>query len=582
MRKKTVPAVAVFSVIAVIICLFGGYFLYQRYSPSKELADLNQVYGVSGNEAALVMNGRTAEKKGVVSDGAVYIELDTARDLFHSGLYWDRQSGQLLYTNAVTTYSSPMDGNVYTEPESGEHTMEHVICYEEAGQLYVLADYLALFTDMDCVYYENPSRLVVSMGQEEMTRAVTKEEAVIRRLGGIKSEIIAAVPAGTSVTVLYEMDNWSEVCTDDGYTGYMQNRELEGYTQTVRESDFSEPEYTNISYDQPVCMVWHQVFAQSDNDAMEELIGRTQGVNVISPTWFALRDNEGNFDSLADASYVERAHAMGLEVWVLINDFHRDMSIQQVLSTKTSRDHLRESLVQEVKNLGADGINIDFEYITAECADDFIQFLRELSVDCRREGLVLSADNYMPTEGNAFYDLETQGKIMDYVILMGYDEHWEGSKAGSSASISFVERGIARALESVAAEKLIGGVPFFTRVWTETPEELADSGAQIREDGNSVYSRYALSSEACGMAQARQLLEKHGVTPEWDVELGQYYGEYDTEQGKVRIWLEDAKSLEEKLRVISQNQLAGVAGWKLGLETEDVWPVINENLTGGS
>ncbi len=576
MRRKTVPAVAVFLVIAVIICLFGGYFLYQRYSPSKEMADLNQVYGVSGGEAALVINGRIAEGKGTVSDGAVYIELDTVRDLFNPGFYWDRQSGQLLYTNAVTTYSSVMGTNTYTEPESGEQTMDHVICYEESEQLYVLADYLTLFTDMECAYYEAPSRLVVSLGQDEVTRAEVQNDTQIRRLGGIKSEIITTAAAGTQVTVLYEMDNWSEVCTDDGYTGYIRNKDLDGYTQSTRESDFSEPEYTNISFDSKVCLAWHQVFSQDDNGALEELIGRTQGVTVVSPTWFALRDNEGNFDSLADSSYVERAHALGLDVWVLINDFHKDMSIQQVLSTKTARDHLREGLVQEVKNLGADGINIDFEYITEACADDFIQFLRELSVDCRREGLVLSVDNYMPTDGNAFYDLETQGRIADFVVLMGYDEHWEGSEAGSSASISFVEQGITRSLEQVPAEKLIGGIPFFTRVWTETPEELAGPDAVIREDGNSVYERYALSSEACGMAAARQLLEEHGVTPEWNVELGQYYGEYETDQGKVRIWLEDVRSLEEKMRVISQNQLAGVACWKLGLETEDVWPVISQ------
>ena len=576
MRRRPAPAARMFLIVILIVCLFGGFTLYKRFSPSGEMADLNQVYDVSGDQAALVIDGELSLYKGVFSDGTVYLDLDTVRTLLNSGFYWDKESGQLLYTNALFTYAAAIGGNTYGETGAEPRVMTHTIVYESGETLYVSADYVALFTDMDFQIYEEPARLVISLGREERTRALVRKETAIRRLGGIKSEIIRKVPAGMPVTVLYEMENWSEVCTDDGYMGYIQNKVLEGYTKNSRESSFSEPAYTNISFDHKITLVWHQVFAAQENEELAELIGRTQGVTIVSPTWFALDQNDGSFTSLADASYVEQAHAMGIDVWVLVNDFNHDISIQQVLSSRTSRDHLREELVRQVKALGADGINIDFEYITQACADDFIQFLRELSADCRREGLVLSIDNYMPSGGNAFYDMETQGKIADYVILMGYDEHWKGSEAGSGASISFVDIGISTSLQMVPAEKLIGGVPFFTRIWTETPEEAAEPGAEIREDGNSIYERYALTSEACGMERPLQLLEENHAVPEWDAELGQYYGEYQTEQGRVRIWLEDERSLEEKLKLISQNQLAGVACWKLGLETGGVWPVISQ------
>lgn len=576
MRRRPAPAARIFLIVILVVCLFGGFALYKRFSPSREMADLNQVYDVSGDQAALVVNGELSLYKGVLSGGTVYLDLDTVRSLLNSGFYWDKESGQLLYTNALSTYAAKIGGNACGEMGGEPRMMAHTIAYENGEALYVSAEYVALFTDMDYSIDEEPARLVVSLGNEERTRAIVGKDTAIRRLGGIKSEIIRKVPAGTPVTVLYEMENWSEVCTDDGYMGYIRNKALEGYTKDVRESSFSEPEYTSISFDHKITLVWHQVFEAGDNEKLSELIGQTQGVTVVSPTWFALDQNDGTFTSIADASYVEQAHDMGIDVWVLINDFNHEISIQQVLASGTSRNHLRQELVRQVKELGADGINIDFEYITQACAADYIQFLRELSVDCRRESLVLSIDNYMPTGGNAFYDMETQGKIADYVVLMGYDEHWDGSEAGSGASISFVDRGISTSLQMVPAGKLIGGVPFFTRIWTETPEEQALPGAEIREDGNSIYERYALSSEACGMERAFRVLEENGAVPEWNAELGQYYGEYQTEQGRVRIWLEDEKSLEEKLKLISQNQLAGVACWKLGLETGGVWPVISQ------
>ena len=390
MRRRPAPAARIFLIVILIVCLFGGFTLYKRFSPSGEMADLNQVYDVSGNQAALVVNGELSLYKGVLSDGTVYLDLDLVRTLLNSGFYWDRESGQLLYTNALYTYAAGIGTNTYGEEGSEPKVMAHTIAYEDGETLYISAEYVALFTDMEFNIYEEPARLVIGLGREERTRATVDKEAAIRRLGGIKSEIIRKVPAGTPVTVLYEMENWSEVCTDDGYMGYIQNKVLEGYTKAPRESSFSEPEYTSISFDHKITLVWHQVFEAGENEKLSELIGQTQGVTVVSPTWFALDQNDGTFSSIADASYVEQAHAMGIDVWVLINDFDREISIQQVLASKASRDHLRRELVRQVKELGADGINIDFEYVTQACGADFIQFLRELSADCRRESLVLS------------------------------------------------------------------------------------------------------------------------------------------------------------------------------------------------
>ena len=255
MRRRPAPAARIFLIVILIVCLFGGFTLYKRFSPSGEMADLNQVYDVSGNQAALVVNGELSLYKGVLSDGTVYLDLDLVRTLLNSGFYWDRESGQLLYTNALYTYAAGIGTNTYGEEGAEPKVMAHTIAYEDGETLYISAEYVALFTDMEFNIYEEPARLVIGLGREERTRATVDKEAAIRRLGGIKSEIIRKVPAGTPVTVLYEMENWSEVCTDDGYMGYIQNKVLEGYTKAPRESSFSEPEYTSISFDHKITLV---------------------------------------------------------------------------------------------------------------------------------------------------------------------------------------------------------------------------------------------------------------------------------------------------------------------------------------
>lgn len=189
----------------------------------------------------------------------------------------------------------------------------------------------------------------------------------------------------------------------------------------------------------------------------------TKGINVISPTWFALTDSEGNFSSFASSAYVKRAHDMGIEVWGLIDNFSNKDAVDtyELLSYTSRREKLTENLVNTALEYGLDGINVDFESISQDAGTHFIQFIRELSVTCRKNGLVLSVDNYVPTGYTDHYDRKEQGVFADYVIIMGYDEHYSGSpEAGSVASIGFVEDGIRRTVDQVPAEKVINAVPF--------------------------------------------------------------------------------------------------------------------------
>ena len=328
-------------------------------------------------------------------------------------------------------------------------------------------------------------------------------------------------------------------------------------------------------------MGWHQVTSKAANNTLEEVTRNAKGIlNVISPTWFKLADTTGNISSLAQASYVEKAHNMGMQVWVLADDFSygEDGSyfVSAVLGNYDSRQRLINNLVSEVINCNADGLNIDYEKIYEEMADDYIQFIRELSIECRKNGLVLSVDTYVMQSYNEFYNRKGIAEAADYLVIMGYDEHWAGdNSAGSVASLPYVKKGIEDAKVCADAKRIINGIPFFTRVWTETKEGLTSEGTYVEDPING---NYWLTSIAVGMDSAEQKLSSQGITPTWLEDLGQYYGEYEAEGIRERIWLEDERSVQEKLNVMSETGIGGVACWKLGLEKAAVWEEIQEYM----
>ena len=154
------------------------------------------------------------------------------------------------------------------------------------------------------------------------------------------------------------------------------------------------------------------------------MISGTKNVNVIAPTWFATSDNNGSISSLASYDYVDKAHSMGLQVWGLCDDFSPDMKIGNVLGRTSRRERLEKNLIAEAIKYSLDGINIDFENVKSKNGTDFIQFIRELGIMCRNNGIILSIDNYPPANYSAYYAREEQAAVADYVITMAYDEYY--------------------------------------------------------------------------------------------------------------------------------------------------------------
>ena len=370
---------------------------------------------------------------------------------------------------------------------------------------------------------------------------------------------------------------WTLVRTEDGFIGHIENRKLKDEQQILVDRAFVRQEYPNISKKYTINMAWHMVEDKGVNDTVLTAIANTKGLTTISPTWFMIANTSGDLTSLASSDYVNYAHQIGLEVWALIKDFDGEVDTEEemleLLSHTSSRTNLINELMAEVFKHNIDGINVDFENISAECAEHYLQFIRELSVKCRQNGIVLSVDNFVPRGHNIHYNLEEQAKVVDYIIIMGYDEYYEGSmESGPVASIDFVKGGIENALEFVPNEKLINAVPFYTRLWTETPKTEEELKAQEGTDAANFDVK--LESEIYRMKTTYQLIEEVGAEVIIDPSTGMNYAEWTADGQTFKIWIEDATSLEEKLQLIKKNNLAGISSWRLGWESEGTWDLI--------
>lgn len=560
--KKIVPVMIALLLILIIGGVGIGGMLLDKYSYSKETADLEEYYGVTQDRLAIVLQDEIIPEQAVCRDGICYFDLDTVHTYFNEGFYADMTEQLLLYTTAADTYRVNIGESSW---QNSVETKElgYAICFAENETLYVAADYVKLFTNYSYeVFNDLCVQVYTEWGVRELAEVV--KDTQVRIKGGIKSPVLREIAKGETVEILEQMEKWSKVKTSDSIIGYIENKRLADIT-TVSETpvtDYVPEEYTSLSMSGKVSLGWHAVGSVGGNDTLGAMAAEGKGMNVIAPTWFSLNDNEGSFRSFAADQYVQQAHGYGLKVWGVWDNFNyknetgSDINTYTVLSSTSKRQVLVQGIISAAMSLGLDGVNIDFEGLTEETGEHYIQFLRELSVECRKNNLVLSIDNYVPFNFNDFYRLDIQGEIADYVIIMGYDEHWHGSKdPGSVASIDYVSNGLSRTLEKVPAEKVVNALPFYTILW--------------KTDGVEVTDEYITLNNMA------DFLQRVNITPEWDEETCQNYAEWQSGSATYQIWVEDLESLKAKLSVMNAQNIAGVAVWRLGYGTPAAWELIN-------
>jgi spore germination protein YaaH len=572
LKKKIISVLATLVLLVIVIIIYIVGNIIEKYTPTDKLADLPEYFALSNeDEVALILQDTKVEEKGLIFNDEIYLEYSTVKNYLNSRFYWDPNENVLLYTTPTDVISASVGSEDYYISKT-KNTENYVIVKVDGNNAYIALDFIQKYTNIDYEKFSDPNRVHITYEWGDVTYAEVKKEDGIRVKGGIKSPILTKVQEGSRIVVLEQGDEWSKVRSEDAFIGYIKNKNLMNTTTQTESRSFDEPVYTSITKDYDINLVWHQVMEKAANDKLLTLLADTKGINTISPTWFSLSDNDGNITSLADATYVQHAHQLGIEVWALIDNFNDNVSTYEVLSYTSKREKLINQLIAAAIEYNLDGINIDFEELKTEEGEHFVQFIRELSIKCRNNGIVLSIDNYVPTEYSALYNRKEQGIVADYVIVMGYDEHFSTSEeAGSVASIGFVRSGIENTMLEVPKEKVINAIPFYTRLWIETPKTEDEIAS---ENESTEFVPYKLSSEIYSMANQEKLIRANELTPTWDETTGQYYASYEKDGIAYEIWLEEDASIEEKMKLVDEFEIAGVASWKLGLEEKSIWDTI--------
>lgn len=553
LRKRLLMLFGIF--LLTIISIAGYVFFEEMLLSGKELTQ-EQYFKVSDEKVALLYNYELQSATALKEGENIYIPLVWFSALVDDKFYYNDNEKQLIITTA----------NEVIPVGYGERNEAGVDIFKQRNNnYYMLLDFAIRYADIRVDDYTDQEikRLNIFNAWGEHLATEIKNNTRIFLENNATSDVVLKVKRGTVIRVVEDLDldayrqkskKWIRVSTGEGYTGYVRKSKLNPPSVMKEESTTGFAPYTSIHKEEKIVLGWHQVTVSDANAGLENIVANTSGMNVISPTWFALSDNEGNYTSLASAEYVQKAHESGLEVWPLIDNFSENVSLNILLSGYVNRQKLISKIMEDARVYGFDGINIDFESLKSETAIHYVQFIRELSVACRKAGLVLSVDVPNYESFNAYYNRKDVGEVVDYVINMGYDEHYAGSEKGSVASIGYVKRGIDNTLKEVSADKLINAIPFYTRVWTTANDKT--------------------TSSALGIAAAKDWISENGIVMTWKDDVGQYFGERSTSTEIKSIWMEEEKSLQLKLNYMKEKNLAGVAVWKLGLEPTEIWDTV--------
>ncbi|VUX17623.1 Spore germination protein YaaH [Dorea longicatena] len=565
--------------IILIIAAIAGIILWKRYSPSKEQYDMKKYYGIEKDgQVGITVDNKVVEAEGKLAGGKVYVAYNIVRDYINSRFYWDPNENVLLYMLPEDMISVDVGSKDYSISRK-KKSEDYVILKTEGNTAYIALDFVQQYTNIDYEVSNNPDHVMIRTKWGKTDVATVKKNTQVRYQGGVKSPVLAELKKKDEVTVVESEQNWKKVRTADGVIGYVKNKDLKNEEKKNITRKFEEQDYSNISKDYTINMAWHNVTNQDANNAVAQRIAQTKGLTTLAPTWIHVADTNGNISSIASADYVSYAHKQNVEVWMTVRDFDGGISSEkesyELLSYTSRRETLITQLIAEALRVGVDGINVDFEKISDKCGEHYIEFIRELSVKCRQNGLVLSVDNYVPKSFNTQYDRKEQGIVADYVVIMGYDEYYAGSpEAGPVSSYNYVKEGITETLKEVPAEKVISGIPFFTRLWKETPK----TEEELKSDKGTDAEQYSatVESDAYGMDNAQAVVKQAGVDTTWDKKAGQNYATWEADGSKYEIWLEDSKSIEAKLKLMKKYKLAGTAEWSLGQESSDIWNLIQK------
>ena len=466
-KRQNGKGVFIILIIVAAVLMARGMWLKSQYRDYDEIYDY-----VNNNSPALVVEGKAVDSLETITylEGEVYIPVDAVKEYIDEHIYWDGVEDKLIITTANNVIRMESDElNYYINNEEMELNLP---IYTIEEQAYLPRAILEELYDVNIKYNNENDIVTIDYTDKEMKTATAKYKTKLYYDTEKDSYIVTNVKKGEQLHIFETEGDYTLARTEDGMAGYIPTKALDSYSSAMPITKESEQEELWQVSEGRINMYFEQVFNVNANYDESRKVS-IDGVDVISPTWFSFENANGDIKNIADKGYVDWAHSNGYQVWGLITDNFDATISHGVLSSSETREHVIKQILAYISLYNLDGINIDFENVPKSDGEYFVQFLRELTPMAHQQGAVVSVDTFVPKPWTKHYNRNAVGEIVDYVIVMGYDEHYSGSsESGSVASIGWSEEAITETLaEGVDKSKLILGVPFYTRVWTETQTE---------------------------------------------------------------------------------------------------------------
>ncbi|EFI42233.1 glycosyl hydrolase family 18 protein [Peptoniphilus sp. oral taxon 386] len=540
-----------FIFILLIFAAGGFYFLNSRGS-----SETSTKY----KEFSFIYEDKDIDKKDFAKiDGQYYLSLDFIKEYIDDTISYDESEKAVIFVNTKGTKRIVLGANEAFLNDQRVGLRSAVI--EKDGKVLIPSEIFIYDYPVSLRYIEDKKVLVMDRKDIEYAVGIPTGDGLnMREEDSIKSPIVSILKRDNKVYVYGEKGDFYKVREIDGYSGYIKKSLLD--VEFPKNKFKLEIGIDNGEAVKPLNLTWDYTYGPQSQESIDAITS-IKGLNVICPTWFSVANSNLDIIDRGNQEYVNKYKALGIEVWAYLdNSFNADLT-HEVLSKSSSRYILATKTLRLAKRYGLSGVNVDFENTKIEDRENITQFVRELSGMFHSEGLKVSVDVTPQISSDVTkepYNRKELARFCDYVILMAYDQHWASSKkAGSVAEYKWVEGNLNVLFRQIPQEKLVLGVPLYSRLWSEN-------------DSN-------VKSSSLSMNQVKNIIESKGSSISWDDVSKQDYTEYSENDKLYKIWIEDAKSIEWKTSLINKYNLAGIASWRKGFETSDIWDTIDSVLS---
>lgn len=550
-KKKIITRTLI--IILAIIVLASIAFIASDYI----ILDNNKTTNLIINNRNVTSN---LKNEIMIKDNIIYLSKQDIANFFDKYIYEEEENNQIITTYDKKIAEIGFEDN--TININGSDKTIRASAEKENDIIYLPISEMTEVYGIEIEYLPDTKVVTMDSTDREQKKAILSSDVAVKSSTNFIAKTVDRVKKGEDVIVISSENGNSRIRTKNGKIGYVKTNKLTNEI-TVRENleeEMQISEKINLTWD------YFSQYAQAPDRSGQTI----EGINVVSPSFFHI-DEDGDLKENVGQegeNYIEWAHNNGYKVWPMLSNAEAATESLDITSNIMNSYEKRKELIEDIVNVCVkyklDGINVDFENMKQEDKDMYSRFIIELTPRLKEMGLVTSVDVTAPDGGETWsmcFDRHVIGDVADYIVFMAYDQYGVSStKAGTTAGYNWVELSLNKFLqtEEIEPEKIILAIPLYTRVWT------TDSNGKV-------------TSKTVDMKDIEEVIPE-GTNKTWDDELKQNYVEYTDGGNKKQIWIEDIDSLKAKVSLITQNKLAGVASWRKGMETEDVWNMLKEEL----